>query len=458
MHTDQPLSRKRIRVGILGAGFDTGNLGVGALTYGAMKCVLAQYPDSELFLLEYGKVSTTDSVCIQGKEVVLPKVNMRFSWKVLLPNNIVFLLAVAVILKLIPFRMVRTWIVSCSNCLRNISDAEFLAALSGGDSFSDIYGLGRLLYVSLPQILVLLMGKRLILLPQTFGPFKAGVSRVIARAIIRRADHIYSRDRAGLQLLAAMLGPLESYKASFCYDVGFVLDPALPQQYSCQDLFPPVSRSGAAVGINVSGLLSMGGYDHANMFGLRLEYSAMIEQLIDFLIMKRNASVILIPHVMCAEPNSEGDNFACVRVYEKMSKLYGDRVTWASGTYNQSEIKYIIGQCDFFVGSRMHACIAAVSQHVPAISVAYSDKFIGVMETIGVAGLVADARRLTAGDVITRVAEAFDRREILRKQLVEKMPSVKGTVLGVLSEVVHRAKASDVPSGSESSHTPVLSI
>ena len=46
-------------------------------------------------------------------------------------------------------------------------------------------------------------------------------------------------------------------------------------------------------------------------------------------------------------------------------------------------MKYLIGQCDFFVGSRMHSCIAAVSQCVPAVSIAYSDKFIGVMATLG---------------------------------------------------------------------------
>ena len=45
--------------------------------------------------------------------------------------------------------------------------------------------------------------------------------------------------------------------------------------------------------------------------------------------------------------------------------------------------KAVIGQCDFFIGSRMHACIAALSQGVPCVGVAYSMKFAGVFDTVG---------------------------------------------------------------------------
>ena len=38
--------------------------------------------------------------------------------------------------------------------------------------------------------------------------------------------------------------------------------------------------------------------------------------------------------------------------------------------YDQHAIKSIIGRCDFFIGSRMHACIAALSQKIPTAAVA----------------------------------------------------------------------------------------
>ena len=61
--------------------------------------------------------------------------------------------------------------------------------------------------------------------------------------------------------------------------------------------------------------------------------------------------------------------------------------------YDQHEIKGVIGMCDFFVGSRMHACIGALSQGIPCVGVAYSMKFRGVFESVGVADWVVDSRQ-----------------------------------------------------------------
>ena len=45
-----------------------------------------------------------------------------------------------------------------------------------------------------------------------------------------------------------------------------------------------------------------------------------------------------------------------------------------------SQIKGIIAGCDYFIGCRMHALIAAISSTVPTLCLAYSSK---VMEVIG---------------------------------------------------------------------------
>jgi polysaccharide pyruvyl transferase WcaK-like protein len=50
--------------------------------------------------------------------------------------------------------------------------------------------------------------------------------------------------------------------------------------------------------------------------------------------------------------------------------------------------------CGFFIGSRMHACLAAISQCVPTVSIAYSSKFITVMKTFSMGHYVADPRTM----------------------------------------------------------------
>ena len=131
-----------------------------------------------VYLLDYGKERSVTRLRLKGTQLEVPLVNLRYSWKLFLPNNIVLLLLLAALARLLRGRM-RSAVIGRNRWLAAIDDADCALAVSGGDSFSDSYGLSRFFYVALPQALVAILGKRLILLPQTIGPFE-GASRPIA--------------------------------------------------------------------------------------------------------------------------------------------------------------------------------------------------------------------------------------------------------------------------------------
>src|SRR5260370_38650050 len=91
--------------------------------------------------------------------------------------------------------------------------------------------------------------------------------------------------------------------------------------------------------------------------------------------------------------------------------------------------------CVVFVGARMHACIADLSQSIPALAIAYSDKFIGVLQTLGVDSLVADARHMDDDSIVNAVAHSYDHRSSIRQRLDHKIPLVKGRVLRLFAYV-----------------------
>jgi polysaccharide pyruvyl transferase WcaK-like protein len=430
---------KTLKVCLLGASFDVGN-GVRALTLGTIQCILHSNPEAQISLLDYAKEGREVNLPWGGRMVAVRVINLRFSKKFYLANNVARLIATSLLLRLVPSG-IRTKIIHRNTWLQHIHDVDLIASIAGGDSFSDIYGIGRFLYVSLPQLLAISMGKRLILLPQTLGPFRSGLARVIAKYILSRADTIYSRDHDGLKSAAELLGVKSvAGKLKFCYDLAFVLEPAAP---TCADPFelPAKKADGPClVGLNVSGLLSMGGYNRQNMFGLRVDYNELNRGITRLLLEQKNAIVLLVPHVVGT--GLECDSPACEALYAELKDRYGDRVKMVSGDYNQSEIKYIIGQCDFFIGSRMHACIAAVSQCVPAVSIAYSDKFAGVMQTLGAELLVADARKRDQTEILRTVDQAFEGRREMRRQLELKIPHVRARVLGIFKEAGYQHRDS----------------
>lgn len=419
---------------LLGATFGTGNMGVGALTAGALTIVSKRYPQASIKLLDYGREPAVSITQVDGKTITVPLVNLRFSWKILLANNVAGLLALSLLSRLTG-NTVRNWLIQRNPWLQSIAQADAAIAVSGGDSFSDIYGLGRLFYVTLPQLLAMSLGVKVIMLPQTIGPFRSAPSRWIARFMMRRASLVYSRDKPGIDEIHKLLdSPDQQAKARFCYDMGFVVEPHPPRQLDLGGLEQALEADDRPlVGLNVSGLLLMGGYTRSNMFDLKLNYSDLIDRLITHLIEDKQVNVLLVPHVF--GNNEESDTVAARTVHERLKSRHRAHLFCAQGLYDQNEIKHIIGLCDFFVGSRMHACIAALSQGIPAIGVAYSDKFSGVFDSVGAGSMVVDPRQLTVDETVNAISQAFDEREATRARLRDTMPRIKARVISLLDDI-----------------------
>ena len=65
-------SAPRVNICITGATFDTGNMGVGALTAGAIECTLQRWPGASVFLLDYGKSTTLETPHIEIEHHPVP--------------------------------------------------------------------------------------------------------------------------------------------------------------------------------------------------------------------------------------------------------------------------------------------------------------------------------------------------------------------------------------------------
>lgn len=418
----------------MGATFGTGNMGVSALTAGSIEIALNTWPNARILLLDYGKTPMSYQYNSRKGMVTVELLNMRFSKRLYLRNNIAILVMYAAMLRLVPDRLRRS-ITARSRYLGEINRADVVVSMSGGDSFSDIYGVARFFYSYLPLLLVQLAGKRLVFFPQTLGPFNGWVSRALARYIVRRAALVYSRDRDGVDEVRGWLGArCEKDRIRFCYDVGFLVNPVQPGR---MDLTGCEEREGHSptIGFNVSGLLWMGGYTQNNQFGLKGDYRRLVEALIGHLTRKKGVKVLLIPHVFGRAEGSESDQTVCEELYYRLRGQYAGKLYLARGTYDQSEIKYVIGLCDFFIGSRMHACVAALSQEIPTVAVAYSKKFVGVMGAIGLEPYVADARVMNEDEILNTVDKAWAERSEIRRHLQRKMAEVKTCILNLGKEV-----------------------
>ncbi len=430
---------------IMGADPENMNKGVAALSNSLVKLIVSADPDARVFAFLGRRAPGYCELKIDGRPVRLEILNFRQFPLAHPRENVLAIFFMACLFRLFPVSSIRAKIARLSPRLARLNECAVIGDIRGGDSFSDIYGIFRFLAGSLPCIIVLLLGKELVLLPQTYGPYNSSISELTARWIMKRASRILCRDRNGIGTVKRMLGRHAAGKrVNFCPDVAFTLDAVKPARL---EISPGLEkRSGRpVVGFNISGLLYNGGYTRNNMFDLRFDYKEFAGDLTRRFLRDTDAELLLIPHTLVPE-GVESDPCACMEIARLFAPEYGDRVHVLQGNKNQSELKWIIGLCDFFIGSRMHACIAAISQGIPTAGVAYSHKFKGVFDSVGMGHMVFDARFDDAEKCIDEILLRFGNREEERQACKSGIQMAQDAVFKTFRELMGPSRT-DRPAG-----------
>lgn len=291
--------------------------------------------------------------------------------------------------------------------VKALSSCDLAIGITGGDSFSDIYGMRRFL-TNMGCFSVLdRKGVSYILAPQTYGPFSSKAASLVASYVFRRARRVFARDKSSTDL-AERLGAKEPVTVT---DVAFFL----PYEKGTA-----VSESKKRrVGINVSGLLWNGGYSGRNEFGLKVDYKKFISRIVADLSRRSDVEVILVSHVVADDFNAvENDYKVCVELANKYQGVIAQ-----SPFDNPIEAKSFISGLDCFMGSRMHATIAAFSSGVPTLPLAYSKKFEGLYGSLGY-GATIDLRMADTEGAVDSALAFVDNPERYRADQDEALRKV----------------------------------
>ncbi len=220
-----------------------------------------------------------------------------------------------------------------------------------GDSFADIYGRHRLATMTMLSELVGAARVPLVLGPQTIGPFETWPGRVAARRTLRQARLVMARDPQSADASRKLGRPVDVLTT----DVVF----GLPD--------PGVEKSRDVV-LNVSGLLWNPG-PHVDSEGYRATVTDLRARL-----EAQGRHVTLLAHVI-GTAGRDNDT----ETVERLAAQGSDVVV----PCDLDDVRRVVASARLVIGSRMHACLNALSVGTPAIPLAYSRKFAPLLAHLG---------------------------------------------------------------------------
>lgn len=133
---------------------------------------------------------------------------------------------------------------------------------------------------------------------------------------------------------------------------------------------------------------------------------------------------LFIPHDY--RPNGTGESPILEHLYYQLPAGVRDRARVLSGRYSAAQIKWITGQLDFIVSSRMHLAIASIGQMTPVFCFEYQGKFQGLFELIKQPEMLAtmESILLEPDRLIRAILGNIRRAPQLRAQINSVLPDI----------------------------------
>lgn len=289
---------------------------------------------------------------------------------------------------------------------KHLRNAAAVLAL-GGDNYSLDYGIPHDFFRAIE--ITLNHGRPFVLWGASVGPFSSNpeFERFAARRL-RETTLICARESLTVEYLAS-IGVAENVR--LCADPAFLLRPDAVPLAGYQRLI----LDEPCLGLNLSPLV---GRYHPS--GDPKEWRRLAAACVDALAAVTRMTIVLVPHVVL--PGND-DHAFMQEVLGQVGPRSG-KIILLDRSYNARQLKGIISRLTCFIGARTHATIAALSSHVPTVSIGYSMKARGInRDLFGHTDWVIEIGKLSAEALADKAAQLLDQATTVRAHLKEVMPS-----------------------------------
>ncbi len=291
--------------------------------------------------------------------------------------------SLALLYRIVPF--LRGFITRKSPAIKALVSADVLLD-QGGITFVD--GREKFLIYNIASILPALNVKTpVVKCAQALGPFTSLPNRLAAKIYLPKMKAIISRGA----ITHKHLESLHLSNVTAGADYAFLLQLTKDEIRSAKSHFNADKlKAKRVVGVSPSVVVQK----KAEARGV--DYVEDTVSFIDYLT-KNGYAVMLVPHSVRSNTQKTHNNDLplCANIYEQLADKAD--VLFLDKELTSQELRYWIGECDFFIASRFHAMVSSLAMGVPTLVIGWSHKYREVLEMFGLEGWAFGQDQIDAG-------------------------------------------------------------
>lgn len=235
--------------------------------------------------------------------------------------------------------------------------------------------------------------------------------------LLNKIDLITLRESQSLKNLNSL-----NYTADKAYltaDLAFLMNPAPNNVIEKIIKLEGIKTDDVLIGVTVTRFKAISAYKNLSNDESYIKHSQMIADVLDYIIETKNAQIIFLPHSIGLEEHLD-DRILSEHIFEKCS--YKENIKVIKTEYSPEELKSLMGECDFFIGERLHSVIGAMSMKVPSLVLSNkSDMRLQIIRELGQYKSICYIDDLEVTELIYKIEEMWENREIIMNELEKQI-------------------------------------
>lgn len=308
--------------------------------------------------------------------------------------------------------------------LRELASADVLLD-QGGITFVD--GREKFLIYNVASILPALNLKTpVVKCAQALGPFNNRINRWAAKVYLPKMAGIVSRGAITHEYLDGLA--LDNVTAGADYAFSLKLtkeeEAAAKKKFTKPKAFAGKTIVGLSPSVVMQKKVDASGGNYA-------------QEMIDFInyLADNGYACMLVPHSVRTNTDKTHNNDMplCQTIYSQAKNK--KNVMFLDKELSSQELRYWIGECDFFIASRFHAMVSSLAMKVPTLVIGWSHKYKEVLDMFGLSEWAFGQDKLSQAYLVDEFNRLVQAREDVEKKLKKHLPEVKKKS-GVQVEVI----------------------